>query len=367
MARKRILVAPLDWGLGHVTRCIPLIQELLQQSCEVWLAAEGMHAQLLHQEFPELPLLPLRGYRIRYTGGHGGGLFVWNIARQIPQMMRTIEDEQKWLQQTFRTYRWDAVISDNRFGLFHPDIPTVIITHQLQILLPHWLQLFPGATTALRTLNYRYIERYTHCWVPDWAGPENLSGKLSHPHHLPRNIRYIGPLSRLRRLSDVEKNYDLIALISGPEPQRSLLEKRLIEQLQHAPVRSLLIRGKPNESNQAMPISPSLTTIAHLPAEQLNAALQAAHAVISRSGYTTIMDLVALNQKAILIPTPGQTEQEYLAVYHYQKGSFLTAKQANLQVVPLLAQLNQMAFPAQHFPENMQLYKQAVLDLINSL
>lgn len=366
LTSKRILVAPLDWGLGHVTRCIPIVRELLAQGCEVWLAAEGKHARLLQLEFPDLPILTLKGYRIRYTHHNHGKWFAWNIVRQIPQILRTIRYEHEWLQQMQHHYRFDAIISDNRFGLFHPEIPCVFMTHQLQILVPGWMEKLPGPSAWLRQLNDRYIRRFAACWIPDWPGSTNLAGKLSHPANLPDHARYIGPLSRFEAMPDIPKIYDVVALISGPEPQRSLLEKQLITQLREAPIQSLLIRGMPDEPFQETRLSNHLTIISHLPAAELNQVMQSAHAIISRSGYTTIMDLVAINRKAIFIPTPGQTEQEYLAAYLQQQGAFPYCTQSAFHWHEQMDRLSHFPSPADHFSLPMDRYKSIITDFLAS-
>ena len=130
----RILVAPLDWGLGHATRCIPVIYELISQGAEVWIAGEGAPVVLLKNEFPNLHFLPLRGYRIRYANSRIG--LLWTIIRQVPSILKSIKKENTWLRKVVEDYRFDAVISDNRYGLYHPSVPSVFITHQLQIKSP---------------------------------------------------------------------------------------------------------------------------------------------------------------------------------------------------------------------------------------
>lgn len=366
MTQKRILVAPLDWGLGHATRCIPIVRELRRRGCEVWLAAEGMHARLLQLEFPDLPILPLKGYRIRYTHhAHGRG-FAWHIARQIPRMLRSIREEHEWLKKMHRHYRFDAIISDNRFGLHHPDIPCVFISHQLRILGPRWLERLPGAARWLQHMNYHYIRRFSACWIPDWPGTLNLAGKLSHPANLPQNAHYMGPISRFTPEPHLPKIYDVVALISGPEPQRSLLERLLIKELQEASLHALLIAGRPDASPAEKRISSLLTIVSHAPAAELNQILQSADALITRSGYTTIMDLVALNQKAFFIPTPGQTEQEYLAAYMQQQGAFPYCTQSAFR----WQQLDRLADyppPASHFPLSMDGYKSTIAQFLDSL
>src|SRR6267154_4047794 len=123
--KPRILVAPLDWGLGHATRCFPVIREFLTQGCDVWLAGEGAQEQLLKAEFPQIPFLALRGYRILYTKT-ARGLF-WKMIGQGPKLLSAVKAEHQWLKKNIQEYRFDAVISDNRFGLYRPGIPCVFM------------------------------------------------------------------------------------------------------------------------------------------------------------------------------------------------------------------------------------------------
>ncbi|TMI85631.1 MAG: glycosyl transferase family 28, partial [Bacteroidetes bacterium] len=116
LRKLRILVAPLDWGLGHATRCIPIIQHLLKADVEVWLAGEGAQEKLLADEFPDLPFLSLHGYRIRYARSAIG--LVKNILFQAPKIVKAIRNENKWLAKMIDEHHFDAVISDNRYGLY---------------------------------------------------------------------------------------------------------------------------------------------------------------------------------------------------------------------------------------------------------
>jgi len=320
LAGKKLLVAPLDWGLGHATRCVPVIRDLLNNHCEVWLAGEGAQEKLLREEFPLLPFLPLKGYRIKYakTG------FTGKILLQVPSILRSIKEENKWLKEQVTKYGFEAVISDNRYGLYHENIFSVFITHQLFIKssLGKWSE------KMLQQWNYKFINRFNECWVPDEKGENNLSGELSHPVKLPSiPAKYIGPLSRFVRQSadslgeknkiDEIKNH-LLIILSGPEPQRTILENKVVDQIVNYPATATIVRGLPGERN----VIPSTNTIHfynHLSSEELNMEAMKAEFIISRSGYSTIMDIVALQKKSILIPTPGQTEQEYLADHLMKK------------------------------------------------
>ncbi len=309
--KHRILVAPLDWGLGHATRCIPIIRKLLEQNCDVWLAGEGAQEQLLKTEFPDLPILSLPGYRIRYAKTRRG--LIWKMIVQGPKMRRAIQYEHRWLKKAINEFGFDAVISDNRYGLYHSEIPCIFITHQLTIKssVGKWTE------KILQKSNYRYINQYSACWVPDLAGENNLAGELSHPSiKLSIPVHYIGLLSRFQKKEPIdhfriEKKNHLLIILSGPEPQRTILEEKMITDIGHYNGTATIVRGLPGSAS-LIPSTNMIKFYNHLPAYELSVEMQEAEYVIGRSGYSSVMDIVALQKKSILIPTPGQTEQEYL-------------------------------------------------------
>jgi predicted glycosyltransferase len=358
--RKTILIVPLDWGLGHATRDIPLIHELLNADCNVVIAAEGKHAALLQQEFPELTILPLPGYRIQYA--QNGWFFGLKIILQIPKILKAIKYEQQWLQKVVEEHQIDAVISDNRFGLYHSKIPTVFISHQLLIKTP-----FGGIIEkSLQAINYRYIRRYNACWIPDYADAHNLSGILGHPSKLPPNTTYLGCLSRFEDRPGVAQQYDLLVLISGPEPQRSNLETMILDQINTLPISALIVSGQPGTPEKKQ-LSPRVQQVNHLNAKELNEALLASKMVLSRSGYTTLMDLVKLNKKAILIPTPGQSEQEYLGKFLMKKGYFYNIPQHAFKLKTALEAADKFAFKSFEHEQDMQQYKNVVKTFVKQL
>ncbi len=335
--KTRVLVAPLDWGLGHATRCIPVIRELLAQGAEPWLAGEGAQELVLREAFPQLPFLALPGYRVQYAKTAGG--LIRKIIGQVPKINRAIRREHEWLKEQAGRHRINAVISDNRYGLYHEGIPCIIITHQLRIKSP----LGVWSERILQKNNYRYLNRFTECWIPDQATGNILAGELSHPRHLPGvPLRYIGPLTRFEKKEiPVRKNH-LLFLLSGPEPQRTLLENRVIQEIGTYHGTATVVRGLPG-NRTLIPSTGMLQFYNHLPAAALNDRLLEADLVIARSGYSTLMDALSLQKKMMLIPTPGQTEQEYLARYLQQHNiaPFLAQKDFTLQ-----AALNQAAvFP----------------------
>ena len=353
LRKPRILVAPLDWGLGHATRCIPVIYELLQQECEVWIAAEGAQEALLKQEFPGLSFLSLPGYRVKY--GHSAGSTVWNILFQTPKIVRAIKRENEWLEKTVREHHFDAVISDNRYGLHHPTIPSIIITHQLLIKtnLGKWPENF------LQKRNYKYINLFSECWVPDEEGDRNLAGDLSHPRTNPAiPIKYIGPLSRFKKTGELNnmssETGDLLIILSGPEPQRSILEEKIIKDIVHYDGKATVVRGLPGNLN-LIPSTNSIKFYNHLPAEALNKEMNNAGYIISRSGYSTIMDIQRLSKKAILIPTPGQTEQQYLARYLHEKKMALSIPQNSFSLSDALQQARSFRYTIENSKEESHL------------
>ena len=334
----RVLVVPLDWGLGHATRCIPVIRSLLAEGAEVWLAGEGAQEKLLREAFPALPFLPLKGYRVRYARTARG--FAWKMLLQWPRLKRTLRMEHQWLQAMVSQYGFRAVISDNRYGLYHSAIPTVLITHQLSIRSP----LGEWAGKLIQRTNYSYINRFSQCWVPDHAGPENLAGLLSHPQSLPQTpVTFTGPLSRFSQEEKADPKTHLLVLLSGPEPQRSLLEELMIREISQYNGSVTLVRGLPGHATH-LPSTEMIRCYNHLPAADLQEEMKKASLVIARSGYSTLMDAAILGKKCLFIPTPGQTEQEYLARYCMEKGRALWIPQRQFSLGTALQEAAKFSF-----------------------
>lgn len=330
--KPRILVAPLDWGLGHATRCIPVIKELIANNAEVIIAAEGPHKLLLSGEFPEATFLQLDGYRVNYAKTRAG--LLRKLLFQIPKLLKAMRAENLWLQKVVQDQGIDAVISDNRFGLYHAKIPCIFITHQLSIKSPFGR----GSEKILQKWNYKNINRFSACWIPDNEGIDNLAGSLSHPDKKPViPLRYIGALSRFEKKKIEEKKGHLLFILSGPEPQRTIFENKIINEISHYNGTAVIVRGLPGNPS-IIPSTGMIRFYNHLSADELNKEIAAAEYIISRSGYTTVMDLVKLKKKSILVPTPGQTEQEYLADYLMQKKKALVINQKTFSLTAILQQ-----------------------------
>ncbi len=324
------MVCPLDWGLGHATRCVPIINEILVQGAEVVIAADGRPLELLRQEFPQLDSITFHGYAIEYPSGDG---MILKMALSIPKILSRINKEGKELQAIVQQHKIDAVISDNRYGLWKVNVPNVLIIHQLMVKSPF-------AESLLNKITRSYVSKFTQCWVPDYAGENNLSGDLSHKFEFPDNVKFVGALSRFESpVKETEKKYDLLALISGPEPQRTMFEQVVLEQLKDMEGKFIIVSGRPGEASLSLPKGgTSIEYHAHLGAKELREKILEAKVVLSRPGYSTIMDLAALGSKAIFVPTPGQTEQEYLAHLYTNRGLHYSMPQKQLNIEHALKQ-----------------------------
>ncbi|WP_339610530.1 glycosyltransferase [uncultured Planktosalinus sp.] len=300
--QKTILVAPLNWGLGHATRCVPVIKALQENNYNPLLASDGAALALLRKEFPELETVELPSYNITYSKKASG--FKWKLLLDSPKMLKTIKAEKKLVKKLVANHQIQGIISDNRLGVRNKNIPSAYITHQLSVLT--------GSTTWLSTkLHLDFVRKFDVCWVPDLAGSANLSGKLGHPEQLPLGVTYMGPLSRMNKLH-LRIRYDILVLLSGPEPQRTYLEEKLMKELHVTDKKVLFVLGKVEEKQHCYNKG-NFRVYNFMSTKALEKAINESELIISRSGYTTIMDLALLEKKAFFIPTPGQYEQEYLA------------------------------------------------------
>ena len=322
---KKILIAPLNWGLGHATRCIPIIDELLRQGAEVILASDGAALELLKKEYPHLPCHALPAYDIRYPFES----MVLSMAFQMPKILRGCIKEHFWLNNFLKKNKIDIVISDNRFGFYNNKVKSIFMTHQINIDTPFQLMV--------NKINHYFIKKFDVCWIPDFENTPNLAGQLSHFEGVNAlTIQYLGSLSRMKKYA-VEKIYKAIFVLSGPEPQRTILEGKIIEQIEknnfqsNVPPQYFLVRGVTIDDGFEMNYK-NIEIHNYLTTKDLNQKILESEVMVARSGYSTIMDLVNLEMKAILIPTPGQTEQEYLATELMENHIFFSQTQDDLNL-----------------------------------
>lgn len=310
----KILVAPLNWGLGHATRCIPLVSRFLEEGNEVVLGGDGESLLRLRQAFPTLRFIPLAPLNLQYGKTKSQ---VLPLLRALPQFIRFSHNDRGLLEQLYINEHFDLIVSDNRFGLYSkllkPSTRFVYVTHQLFVRLPRGWRWLEGLAQLIHRLIYN---RFDEIWVPDYKQADKcLSGALSHRQRgIPDKVKYIGPLSRLTPTDQKDTTYPIVALLSGLEPQRTILEQEIKKKYYGHKETVLIIRGKIGAPSMTVQHD-NITIIPHLKDEDLVKYLNGADTVICRSGYSTIMDLDRLGvlHKAQLHPTPGQSEQEYLA------------------------------------------------------
>ncbi|MFZ4106690.1 glycosyltransferase [Flavobacterium sp.] len=316
-----ILVAPLNWGLGHAARCIIIIKELEKNGFNPIIASDGPSLLLLKKEFPHLTSLELPSYCIEYP--KNSRYFIWKLLFNSPKIAKAVRLEKKLVSKWVKEYSIGGIISDNRFGIYNESVPSVYITHQLKVL--------SGNTTWFSSkIHTYYIRKFNECWVPDVIGKINLSGELGHLNKTDLTIKYIGVLSRMNK-KIVPIKYNLMVLLSGPEPQRTFLEEKLTEKLQNYKDKVVFIKGK-IEAKQKIEQIGNVTFYNYMQTEQLEATFNESEMVLCRSGYTTIMDLTKLEKKAYFIPTPGQFEQEYLASKCKFEGYIPSIKQSRFKL-----------------------------------
>jgi len=324
-----ILICPLEWGLGHATRMIPLARKLREMNNNVIIGSGEEHLALFRKELPGLSYISFPGFKPAYSRFLPQYL---SLLFKIPLLLYHIIVEHWRLKRILLEHSVDIIISDNRFGLWNKKVISVYLTHMP--LVP-----FPGSCKFLEPigvlLHRQIIKKYTLCFIPDLPGDVNLSGRLSHNIKLPDNVRYIGILSRFTDpdINITDNNIKFkhnTVILSGPEPQKEILKQKLIVLLKDKEPKTVMFSGNP-KNEEEMSSCGNIAFYNHLPSVPMREMIESSDLIITRSGYTTLMELVSLNLTALIIPTPGQTEQEYLAEYLSEKGWFSTISQNEIK------------------------------------
>lgn len=308
--QKNVLIVPLDWGLGHATRCIPLIKLCIERELNVLIGGTEKTNALLQREFPDLTFLPFNGYNVSYP--KKASSFLGFMFKQLPKIQRAIREEKSLTEKYCELHNIDLIISDNRFGVYDPRVRSLFMTHQLNIQLAS-----KKLQVLLRRINFGFIKKFDDLLIPDYENQILSSDLSSYSEQLKMNVHWLGNLSRFKAM-DVIKEHKLLVVLSGPEPQRTILESKIITQALHYQISLTLVGGQPDKQDGVK--YDGIKYYNHLNGEELNRLFCNTEIIISRTGYTTIMDLVKLERSAILIPTPGQFEQEYLGKYYEQLG-----------------------------------------------
>jgi len=325
-SQKRILYAVLNWGLGHAVHSVPMIRSLSKNN-EVILAATGRALAFLKDEFPHLQSINLPDYTIQYASKQR--LLVVRLILQVPAMLVSLLREHWQTEKIVRERDIDLVISDNRYGVYSGKVPSFFVTHQLRFKLPRTIRKFEVIS---EWFNRWYFRKYTGVLVLDEAGKENMSGDLAHSGKICRHpkLAYIGLWSTVHK-ENVSQDIDVLAVISGPEPHRGIFGKKVIEQMKNMPENKVVILGKPEDTGKDYSY-PGLQVYSFKNRKEVNDLLNRAKIVVCRSGYSSTTDLVSLKKPALMVPTPGQTEQEYQAEYYRDKGYFYMVSQEEMNL-----------------------------------
>jgi uncharacterized protein (TIGR00661 family) len=355
MSSKRVLVVPLNWGLGHATRLIPIIKMLLDKGIEVKVAGSPSHVSIFKKEFDNIEVLHIPWLNIKLNNSKSQ---IFSVFFQLPVFIFQIIQEHRQLKKLLNKHPLDIVISDNCYGLWNPKVHSIFITHQLSIKLPKKIRFLEK---PINLINHWFINKYNSCWVPDFENDAALAGELSIPVKLKTNLFYIGPLSRfyssVHPTSENQKikNNQILFIISGPETQRTLFETLIKKQIDilDKEYTCIVFRGLPEVKINFH----SEGWFNYVSGEMMQKYILESEYIVCRPGYSTIMDLAALQKKAIVIPTPGQTEQEYLAGFLESKGFFYRQDQDKMNIAEgikyLKSQIKDLIIPAYH-PEILE-------------
>lgn len=298
---KTVLIAALDWGMGHTTRCVSIVRDLLLQGNQVTFAGNKKQLTFIRRDFPKINTVELNGYNISFNSKKNT---YTQLLGQLLKFKKSVKDEKTWLQNYVRANQVDYIISDNRYGFYHPDISSIFITHQLQLQVPYFKK---RANKIIR----KYIEYFDYCWIPD-VETNRYAGKLS-SGSLSIPIHYLGLLNRFQK-HEAEKEYGALIILSGPEPERTNFLNYIVNKVE------LIAEG--DIAFVGADLGDEFDSFPNPTSKELELLIARSSKVISRAGYTTIMEMVGLEKEAMLFPAKGQYEQEYLAEIDYPTITF---------------------------------------------
>ena len=353
---KNILVCPLDWGLGHATRMVPVINELIAQGANVILAGDNRPLDFLMRYYPENTVIKLEGFSPVYPEK---GSMAWQLIKSVPDMIISSKVARKSLQNIIRSYNIHAIISDNRYELCGSDVPSIFVTHQLNIQT-RGLQYI--AKPVINSVLTYFLNKFDEIWVPD-SPDHTFSGILSSTSKYKGKIHYVGTLSRFSNIPENnDEEYDILAIMSGPEPQRSLFERIISQQALETDKKVAILQGKPGYGSRR--IVDNITFIPHTDDEDFAMLINNSKVIISRPGYSTLMDLAVFGKSGIFIPTPGQTEQEYLASKLHKEGRAVSYSQDQFDLKYALSEFNNMKGVKQRFDDSI--LKKRITHMLNN-
>jgi uncharacterized protein (TIGR00661 family) len=327
----RVLYGVCSWGLGHATRSLPIIRKLIDEGNEVTIVTTGSSLKLLKMELADqVNYIDYEDYPLPYT--EKSKVFLIRFCMFSPKLIKSIIDEHRKIMKLLDKKKFDVIISDNRYGVFHRNIPSYFITHQLRVISPGRIKMVENAFERFNTYFQKY---FRNIMVPDYEN-NGISGDLAHNLNILKTdkVKYFGILSDFSKM-DVQEDVDLLFSISGPEPQRQVLEDIVFQQINEFDGNILLSLGKssnPRLETKKKSLNDNIKVFDFIPGEERERIMNRSKLIVSRSGYSTLMDIYALKKKAMFIPTPQQTEQEYLAKHHEKMGNFLYVDQKDLDL-----------------------------------
>ncbi|MGQ9847610.1 MAG: glycosyltransferase [Bacteroidales bacterium] len=356
---KNVLICPLDWGIGHASRMVPIIKKIQLKGHNIFIACTKQQQAFFANEINNYTWIPSASPVIKYNHKK---LSVYDLFKLIPLIIIGIKRDKKQINSWIKKYNIHIVISDNRYGCYSSNVYSILVTHQVKIELPKNIK---WAEKILHNRIKKLIYKFDRCWIPDIKETPNFAGNLTMQFSLNGKLAFIGLLSRFEESnlneSSSEKQYEVIAIISGPEPQRSIFADMLFKELKNLQKPCILVLGdfsKPQSVKQ----EDNVLIYSSMNSTQLYQAIKSSKYIIARSGYSTIMDLISLRRTAILVPTPGQTEQEYLANYYKSRRMFVIAEQNNFNLSELLAELSVYSWMYVYRPnENLEIELNHVL------
>ncbi|MEM0150374.1 MAG: glycosyltransferase [Thermoplasmata archaeon] len=317
----KIAYAICSIGLGHASRSLPLIKKLISEGNDLTIIAHGRSLEFFKRTLSDIRTIELPDYPIEYTNSRSS--FIPKLIMKSPAIISSLFEEHEEFEKLQRKENFSLIISDNRYGIFKVGVPSFLLTHQLRILNPYRIKFFE----TLSMYYNGYVGKYfTGILVPDFE-QNSLTGELSHSLKFidVNKIHYVGPISEYKK-KDLAKDIDLLAVISGPEPQRTIFENKVIQELKNFDGKYFAVLGRPEIKMENENIVSFVST------EKLNELFNRSKLILSRSGYSTIMDLFYTGGKPIFVPTPGQPEQEYLADYISLKEISVSINQENFNL-----------------------------------
>jgi len=322
----KMIYGVCSWGLGHATRSLPVIRKLIEEDNEITIISHGRSLQLLKNELGKnLEYIEISDYPMLLS--ENSRQFMAKSLIYWPIFVSQLRRGWKKLKKNLEHKKYDAIISDARYEIYNRKVPSFFISHQMRIMNPMRIKFLEKGSEIF---NLFFFRRYAGVIVPDYKD-DNLSGDLSHNLNKidEKKLHYVGALSDFKK-KQTKKDIDYLISISGPEPQRTMLQEKLLSKVDQLKGNIVITLGKTEGKDKIK--KKNIQTFSFLSKKDREDFLNRSKLVISRSGYSTILDLSVIGTKALMIPTPGQIEQEYLAKYHNSIKTFYCVNQSNINL-----------------------------------